>query len=182
MSAERRDEPPPKVLLLCGSPSDLELVIRARETLEELGIGSDIRVVSAHRTPDAAVECARNAESEGYGVIVAFAGLSAALSGVAAAHTVLPVIGVPIDTGPLRGLEAALATLQMPPGTPVAAVAIDGARNAAILAGRILGLGYAGIRERLAELTERDRQRYAPASVEAEILKLTRARKKSERR
>ena len=156
------------VLLLAGSPSDLETVLEAEETLNELGIESRVRVASAHRTPEAVVEQVTRAESEGFGVIVAFAGLAAHLAGVSAAYTLLPVIGVPLSTGPLRGLEAALGTIQMPPGTPVAGVAIDGARNAALLAARILALDDAGIRDRLREV-ERARARYAPDQIEREL-------------
>ena len=143
----------------------------ARDTLEELGIDAQIEVASAHRTPDRVVELVSAAESAGYGAIVAFAGMAAHLAGVAAAHTLLPVIGVPLSVGSLGGLEAALATLQMPPGTPVASVAIDGARNGALLAARILALGYAPIRERLSERAERDRARYAPDRIAEEIAK-----------
>ena len=160
---------PPRVLLLAGSPSDLDAVLEAEETLNELEIESRVRVASAHRTPEAVVEQVTRAESEGFRVIVAFAGLAAHLAGVSAAHTLLPVIGVPMSTGPLRGLEAALATLQMPPGTPVASVAIDGARNSALLAARILALDDAGIRDRLRAFVERARARYAPDQIEQEL-------------
>lgn len=166
----------PAVLLLAGSPSDLELVLQCQETLDELEIRSHIRVQSAHRTPDAVADTARNAEKEGFSVVVAFAGMAAHLAGVAAAHTRLPVIGVPVSSGPLGGVDAALSSLQMPPGTPVAAVAVDGARNAALLAARILGVGDAGIRDRLSRLSERDRERYAPERIEAEITRLKQAK------
>ena len=167
----------PPVLLLAGSPSDLDLVLTCQETLESLEIGSEIRVQSAHRTPDLVADSARNAEKEGFSVIVAFAGMAAHLAGVAAAHTRLPVIAVPVRSGALQGIDAALASLQMPPGTPVAAVAVDGARNAALLAARILGVGDPAIRDRLSRLSERDRERYAPERIEAEI-----ARRKQERK
>src|SRR5262245_22894705 len=121
-----------RVLLIAGSPSDLDCVLECEETLQGLGVGCSIRVNSAHRTPDEAAQAARSAESDGYKVIVAFAGLAAHLAGVAAAHTQLPVIAVPLGIGPLRGVDAALASLQMPPGTPLAAVAIDGGRNAGL--------------------------------------------------
>jgi 5-(carboxyamino)imidazole ribonucleotide mutase len=157
------------VLLICGSPSDLDRVLESERVLAELGIASRIRVVSAHRTPDAAAELIQGAEADGVQVIVAFAGLTAHLAGAAAAHSRLPVIGVPLAVGPLNGVDAALATLQMPPGAPVAAVAIDGARNAALLAARILGVAFPEIRKRLAEQAERDRERYSPEKIEAEI-------------
>ncbi len=167
----------PPVLLLAGSPSDLDLVLTCQETLESLEIGSEIRVQSAHRTPDLVADSTRNAEKEGFSVIVAFAGMAAHLAGVAAAHTRLPVIAVPVRSGALQGIDAALASLQMPPGTPVATVAVDGARNAALLAARILGVGDPAIRDRLSRLIERDRERYAPERIEAEI-----ARRKQERK
>ncbi len=167
----------PPVLLLAGSPSDLDLVLTCQETLESLEIGSEIRVQSAHRTPDLVADSARNAEKQGFSVIVAFAGMAAHLAGVAAAHTRLPVIAVPVRSGALQGIDAALASLQMPPGTPVATVAVDGARNAALLAARILGVGDPAIRDRLSRLIERDRERYAPERIEAEI-----ARRKQERK
>jgi 5-(carboxyamino)imidazole ribonucleotide mutase len=157
------------VLLLVGSPSDLDLALEAERSLNELGIPNQLRVASAHRTPEEAAERARSAEAEGFGVIIAFAGLAAHLAGVTAAHSLLPVIGVPVSAGPLGGLDAALATLQMPPGTPVGTVAIDGARNAALLAARILALADEGLRERLGNLRERDRERYRPERVEAEV-------------
>jgi 5-(carboxyamino)imidazole ribonucleotide mutase len=163
-----------KVLLLAGSPSDLDLVLEAEALLEELGIASQIRVASAHRTPELVAEAAGSAETDGYSAIVAFAGLAAHLAGVAAAHSALPVIGVPLSVGPLGGLEAALATLQMPPGTPVAAVAIDGARNAALLAARIIALGYPDVRKRLSERAERETARYAPDRIAEEIRKRSR--------
>jgi 5-(carboxyamino)imidazole ribonucleotide mutase len=164
----------PKVLLLAGSPSDLDRVVEAQAVLEELGIEHAIRVASAHRTPELVADVVGRAESEGFGVIVAFAGLSAHLAGSAAAHTQLPVIGVPLSVGSLGGLEAALATLQMPPGTPVAGVAIDGARNGALLAARILALGYPDVRRSLSERAERERARYSPDRIAEEIEKRTR--------
>ena len=164
------------VLLIAGSPSDLDLVLDAQETLESLGIPSAIRVLSAHRTPDLAAECAANAEKDGFQVIIAFAGLAAHLAGVTAAHSLLPVIGVPCGVGALKGVDAALASLQMPPGTPVAAVAIDGARNAALLAARILGVAKPEIRGRLLELLDREREKYAPEKIEAKIAERMRAR------
>ncbi len=172
----------PVVLLLAGSSSDLDLVLDCRESLDGLGIPNAIRVVSAHRTPEATAECARQAEQEGFLVLIAFAGLAAQLAGVCAANSRLPVIAVPRAVGPLQGVDAVLASLQMPPGTPVGVVAIDGAKNAALLAARILGTAHPEIRERLSQLAERDRARYAPEKVEAEIQErtLARQRRKSE--
>jgi 5-(carboxyamino)imidazole ribonucleotide mutase len=166
-----------RVLLVAGSPSDLDLVLDCEETLAELGIASEIRVLSAHRTPDEAAACARSAESDGFGAIVAFAGMAAHLAGVSAAHTLLPVIAVPVASGALGGLDAAIASLQMPPGTPVAAVAIDGARNAALLAARILGISDPALRERLRDRMLRERARYEPARIAAEIEKRRQGRR-----
>jgi 5-(carboxyamino)imidazole ribonucleotide mutase len=165
------------VLLLVGSPSDLGLALEAEETLGDLGIPSRVQAASAHRTPDEAAEYARNAEADGFWVIIAFAGLAAHLAGVTAAHSLLPVIGVPVSGGPLSGLDAALSTLQMPPGTPVGAVAIDGARNAALLAARILARGDPDLRERLSDLRDRENERYRPERIEADL-----ARRRSERK
>jgi 5-(carboxyamino)imidazole ribonucleotide mutase len=171
MTAERG------VLLLAGSPSDLDLVLDCEAVLADLGIASEIQVLSAHRTPDEVAACVRAAEPNGFRVIIAFAGMAAHLAGVSAAHTLLPVIGVPVASGALGGVDAALASLQMPPGTPVAAVAIDGARNAALLAARILGTSDPVLRERLRELAARERARYDPARIATEI-----ARRREKRR
>ena len=168
----------PSVLLICGSPSDLELVLDCEDTLNGLGIPSAIRVLSAHRTPDEAVEAIKNAEKDGFRAVIAFAGMAAHLAGVSAAHTLLPVIGVPCASGALGGVDAALATLQLPPGTPLAAVAVNGATNAALLAARILALSDPELRERLARRAVEDRKRYAPEAVAAELAKRRAARKK----
>jgi 5-(carboxyamino)imidazole ribonucleotide mutase len=132
-----------KVLIILGSKSDMEYAETCAKQLEELGIGSSIEVSSAHRHPERTAQLTTSAEANGFEVIVAMAGLSAALPGVAAAHSNLPVIGVPLP-GALDGLDSLLSVVQMPPGIPVAGVAIGkpGAKNAAILAARILGLKY----------------------------------------
>ena len=129
-----------KVAVILGSDSDLPVAERAFEVLRALRIPFAARVMSAHRTPDAAASFARNARDEGFGAIVALAGKAAHLAGVLAAHTRLPVIGVPIKAPDLGGLDALLSTVQMPSGVPVATVAIDGAANAAWLAARILAV------------------------------------------
>jgi 5-(carboxyamino)imidazole ribonucleotide mutase len=166
----------PVALLLAGSSSDLAPVLECERTLGELGIPCEIRVASAHRTPELAIEAAQSAEKRGFLVLIAFAGMSAQLAGVAAAHTRLPVIGVPLSIGALGGIDAAVASLQMPPGTPVAVVAIDGARNAALLAARMLGLPEPRVRERLSSLAERERERYDPERIAAEIERRRRER------
>src|SRR5262249_13259558 len=131
----------PLVGIVMGSKSDMEAMERAEQELTERGIRCETGVMSAHRQPDVVAEYARNAKLRGLRVIIAGAGLSAALPGVVAAHTELPVIGVPLTsrTSVAGGLDALLAVAQMPPGVPVACVGVDNARNAAVLAARILG-------------------------------------------
>ncbi len=131
----------PQVAILMGSKSDLPAMEKAEQELTERGIRSETRVMSAHREPDVVADYARNAKMRGIRVIIAGAGLSAALPGVVAAHTELPVIGVPLTsrTSVAGGLDALLSIAQMPPGVPVACVGVDNARNAAVLAARILG-------------------------------------------
>lgn len=137
---EEFDVDGPLVGILMGSKSDMETMKAAEAELTERGIRSEVRVMSAHRQPDTVADYARNARLNGLRVIIAGAGLSAALPGVVAAHTELPVIGVPLTsrTSVAGGLDALLSVSQMPPGVPVACVGIDNARNAAILAARIL--------------------------------------------
>jgi 5-(carboxyamino)imidazole ribonucleotide mutase len=131
----------PRVGIIMGSASDKPVMQPAGEELKERGIRFEVRVLSAHRDPDAVADYARNAHMRGLRVIIAGAGMSAALPGVVAAHTDLPVIGVPIKAKNTvsDGLDALLSTVQMPPGVPVACVAVNGARNAGVLAARILG-------------------------------------------
>ena len=129
-----------KVAVIMGSDSDFPVVSPAIKRLKSFGIPVEVRVMSAHRTPDAAAEFSKNAKAEGFGVIIAAAGKAAHLGGVLAAHTTLPVIGIPVKSSTLDGLDALLATVQMPSGIPVATVAIDGADNAAILAAQMLAL------------------------------------------
>ncbi|MGA2013045.1 MAG: 5-(carboxyamino)imidazole ribonucleotide mutase [Solirubrobacteraceae bacterium] len=131
----------PRVAILMGSKSDLPKMEKAEQELTARGIRSETRVMSAHREPDVVSDYARNAKLRGIRVIIAGAGLSAALPGVVAAHTELPVIGVPLtsSTSVAGGLDALLSVAQMPPGVPVACVGVDNARNAAVLAARILG-------------------------------------------
>jgi 5-(carboxyamino)imidazole ribonucleotide mutase len=132
----------PRVGIVMGSRSDMGAMEKAEQELTERGIRSEVRVMSAHREPDKVAEYAKNAHLRGLKVIIAGAGLSAALPGVVAAHTDLPVIGVPLTsrTSVAGGLDALLSIAQMPPGVPVACVGVDNARNAAVLAARILGI------------------------------------------
>jgi phosphoribosylaminoimidazole carboxylase PurE protein len=127
------------VLVIVGSESDRERIAPALEVLEKAGVGCDFVVSSAHRQPDATAALAKDAKGKGYRVIIAAAGLSAALPGTVAALTDLPVIGLPLEVGPLRGVDALYAIAQLPPGCPVGTVGIGNAKNAALLALRILG-------------------------------------------
>src|SRR5947208_5328868 len=151
--------PQPKslVAVVMGSKSDWETMRHAVETLDHLGVPNESRVLSAHRTPDATAEFARNAADRGFRVIIAGAGGAAHLAGVIAGHTCLPVLGVPIESKALRGLDSLLSTAQMPGGIPVGTLAIgaSGARNAALLAASILALGDEQIRAALHAFRER---------------------------
>jgi 5-(carboxyamino)imidazole ribonucleotide mutase len=137
-----------KVAIIMGSDSDLKVMQGAMDTLKVLRVPFCVRILSAHRTPDAAANFARSAQSEGYGVIIAAAGKAAHLAGAMAANTLLPVIGVPMKSSTLDGLDALLSTVQMPSGMPVATVAIDGAVNAALLAAQILALSDGALARR----------------------------------
>jgi len=139
----------PQVGILLGSDSDWEMMRSAVETLEEFGVSWEVRVCSAHRTPKDAEEYARTAEGRGLKVLIAGAGGAAHLPGILAAWTVLPVIGVPIGTRPLGGVDALYSMVQMPSGVPVATVGIDAARNAALLAVQILAVSDPALREAL---------------------------------
>ncbi|MCR5610385.1 MAG: 5-(carboxyamino)imidazole ribonucleotide mutase [Clostridiales bacterium] len=155
-----------KTALILGSDSDLPIAQKAADVLKKLDMPYEMHIMSAHRTPEATAEFAGNAAANGFGVIVAFAGKAAHLAGVIAAHTLVPVIGVPIKGSDLGGMDALLSTVQMPSGIPVATVAIDGGANAAWLAARILALSdnelndkLAGERERMTrEVMEKDRK------------------------
>ncbi len=149
----------PVVGILTGSPSDLEVVKKAEDTLHSLGIPCELFVLSAHRTPDLTVRYCKEAESRGIEVIIACAGMAAHLAGAVAANTFLPVIGVPLKSS-LDGLDALLSTVQMPPGIPVATVGIDGAKNAAYLAARILARKFPEITTRLQEDLAQQQSRY----------------------
>ena len=160
MAEQRTIAPHPLVAVLAGSPNDLPVVHKVCDTLDALGIPWDLRVLSAHRTPQAVATYVRRAEEAGVELFVACAGLAAHLAGVVAAHTLRPVLGVPLSGGPLRGVDALLSTVQMPPGVPVAAVGIDNARNAALLAAQMLALRFPVLRERLERLRQEARSRY----------------------
>jgi 5-(carboxyamino)imidazole ribonucleotide mutase len=146
--------------IVTGSPNDLPTVNKVHDTLTELGVPSEIVVASAHRTPDKVLAYLERAHKEGVQILIGCAGMAAHLAGVLAAHTRLPVIGLPLSGGSLSGMDSLLATVQMPPGVPVATVAIDGARNAAFLAARILALKYPGIDACLKKAAVNERLRY----------------------
>lgn len=138
-----------KIAFVMGSDSDLPIVEKGIEVVQSFGVPVEVRVISAHRTPAEAENFAKNAEANGIGVIVAAAGKAAHLGGVLAAYTTLPVVALPIKSSTLDGLDALLSMVQMPPGIPVATVAIDGALNAGLLALQILGVADEGIKAKL---------------------------------
>lgn len=143
-----------KAAVIMGSDSDFPVVSGAIKTLKEYGVPVEVHVMSAHRTPERAAEFSANARENGFCVIIAAAGKAAHLAGVLAAHTTLPVIGIPVKSSTLDGLDALLATVQMPQGIPVATVAIDGAVNAALLAVQMLAVSNGELASRLAQAKE----------------------------
>lgn len=147
-----------KVAVIMGSDSDLPVVQQAIDTLKSFDIPVETHIMSAHRTPEAASEFSSNAKKNGFGAIIAAAGKAAHLAGVLAAHTTIPVIGIPIKASTLDGLDALLATVQMPKGIPVATVAIDGAANAAILAAQMLALSDDTLADKLTKMKEAMKQ------------------------
>jgi 5-(carboxyamino)imidazole ribonucleotide mutase len=153
--------------ILTGSPNDLPTVVKVRDTLTELGIASEIVVASAHRTPDKVLAYIERAHKEGVQVLIGCAGVAAHLAGVIAGHTRLPVIGLPLSGGIMSGLDALLSTVQMPPGVPVATVAVDGAKNAAMLAARILALKFPEINDALEAAAKKERARYDQTAEQA---------------
>lgn len=156
-----------KVGIVMGSASDLPIVKKAIDTLVSLGVPYEVHVFSAHRTPDEASDFSSSARERGFGVIIAAAGMAAHLAGVVASRTTLPVIGIPCRSSNLDGLDALLATVQMPSGIPVATVAIDGGANAALLAAEILALSDEALAERL--INKRNADKDAVLKKNAEI-------------
>ena len=156
-----------KVAVIMGSDSDFPTVAGAIKTLNSYGVPFEVHVMSAHRTPEEAAKFSSEACSNGFGVIIAAAGKAAHLAGVLAAHTTIPVIGIPIKSSTLDGLDALLATVQMPKGIPVATVAIDGADNAAILAVQMLALSDEALAEKLA--ADKENMRSGVASKDEAI-------------
>ena len=148
----------PLVGILMGSESDLPVMEKAAESLREMGIPYEMDISSAHRLPEKTADYARTARDRGIEVLIAGAGMAAHLAGVLAAHTTLPVIGVPLKSGALEGVDALYSTVQMPPGIPVATVGIDGAKNAAILACEILSIKYPEFAKKLEDFREKMRK------------------------
>ena len=147
----------PQVLIVAGSDSDLTVMKAAEDILKELRISCTMTIASAHRTPERTTKLASEAEGKGIDVIIAGAGMAAHLAGVVASHTIVPVIGVPIDSSPLNGLDSLLSTAQMPSGVPVAAMAIGkaGAKNAGIFAAQIIGRKDMKVAKRLKDLKKK---------------------------
>jgi phosphoribosylamine--glycine ligase len=147
----------PQVLIVMGSDSDLPVMKAAEDMLKQLQIPYTMTIASAHRTPERTMKLAAEAEEKGIDVIIAGAGMAAHLAGVLASHTIVPVIGVPIDSSPLSGLDSLLSTVQMPPGVPVAAMAVGkaGAKNAAIFSAQIIGRKDTKVAKRLKDLKKK---------------------------
>ena len=156
-----------KVGIVMGSDSDLPILEKAMNMLKSLDVPYEVHVYSAHRTPNQAIAFARGAEQNGFGVLIAAAGMAAHLAGAVAANTTLPVIGIPCKSAQLDGMDARLATVQMPTGIPVATVAIDGAGNAALLAAQILALSDEALAQRLIDKRAADAK--AVLAKDAEI-------------
>lgn len=154
----------PLVGILMGSESDLPVMEKGAQILTELGVPWEMDISSAHRLPEKTAEYARSARERGIEVLICGAGMAAHLAGVVASHTTLPVIGVPLKSGALNGVDALYATVQMPPGIPVATVAIDGAKNAAFLACSILSITRPDLAQRLERSREETRQALAESS------------------
>jgi len=154
-----------KIAIVLGSESDLAMAEKAAETLTELGVPFEVRVCSAHRTPVQAAELAAAARERGFGALIAAAGKAAHLAGALAANTTLPVIGIPVKSSTLDGLDALLSTVQMPAGMPVATVAINGAVNAALLAAQILAVEDEALARRLEEYRSAQREKVLESDV-----------------
>ena len=159
-----------KVGIVMGSDSDLPVVEKAIGKLKEYGVPYEVHVYSAHRTPVQAAEFSRTAQEKGFGAIIAAAGKAAHLAGALAANTTLPVIGVPCSGAKLDGMDALLSTVQMPSGIPVATVAVDGGKNAALLAVQIMAVSDAELAQRLDEARERERDGVLRADEEVRAL------------
>lgn len=148
----------PKVLILMGSDSDMPVMQKAADVLKEMSVEYEMHITSAHRLPEKTIELAKTAREKGFEVIICGAGMAAHLGGVVAANTTLPVIGIPLASGALNGVDALYSTVMMPPGIPVATVSIDGAKNAAYLACSILSIKYPEITKKLEEFRENNKK------------------------
>lgn len=152
--------------ILMGSDSDLPVMRKAAEVFREMGVACEMDISSAHRLPDRTAEYARSARERGIEVLICGAGMAAHLAGVVASHTTLPVIGVPLASGAIGGVDALYSTVQMPPGIPVATVAVDGAKNAAYLACSILSIKHPELADRLEEFRRETREALLAKSTE----------------
>lgn len=157
-----------KVALIMGSDSDTPVIRRAAETLDSFGVPYEVHIFSAHRTPDEARLFGAEARESGFGVIIAAAGMAAHLAGAIAAYTTLPVIGIPVNSGTLCGVDALLSTVQMPSGIPVATVAVDGAVNAALLSVEILAVSDAELASKLTAKRAADHAKVLEKNKKAE--------------
>ena len=155
-----------KVAIVMGSKSDYEVVKPAKDILQKFDVETVMRVLSAHRTPDEALDFAKNAEANGFDVIIAAAGKAAHLAGVIAGKTVIPVIGIPIKSSTMDGMDSLLSIVQMPNGIPVATVAINGSQNAGLLAVQILSTKYTELRTKMKDYREKMRQEVLAADRE----------------
>lgn len=156
-----------KIAVVMGSDSDLPVAQKAVDVLGEFGVPCEVHVFSAHRTPEAAAAFSRAARERGFGAVIALAGMAAHLAGAIAASTTLPVVGVPVSSGGLGGMDALLSTVQMPAGVPVAAVAVNGAGNAALLCLEMLAVEDPALAKKLEERRERERERVLEKDREA---------------
>ncbi len=172
MKHQKSERPATNVGVVCGSASDLDVARKATAVLERLGVGYELAVASAHRTPERTRRFVRACEEAGREVFIAIAGMAAALPGVVAAETQCPVIGVPVKSSAFEGLDALLSIAQMPPGMPVATVAVGGGANAALLAAHILGIKYPDVAAALREYRLQQAEKVADAHREAGLSKL----------
>lgn len=160
----------PRIGIILGSASDIPVVEKGTPVLGELDVPFEVAIASAHRTPEDVANYAKNAKTRGIEVIIAVAGLSAALPGVVAAATTLPVIGVPVKGGALDGLDALLSVAQMPPGVPVASVGLNGAKNACLMAARIIAVNDEALTKRMCDWMKKESEKVAASRSKLETL------------
>lgn len=157
-----------KIAVVMGSDSDLEVVKKAKDVLDQFGVECEMHIFSAHRTPDEAKAFAENARKNGFGAIIAAAGMAAHLAGAIAANTTLPVVGIPIKAGAFSGLDALLSTVQMPSGIPVATVSVDGAVNAGLLCVEMLAINDEELQQKLSDYRATAKQKVLAKNAEIE--------------